>query len=138
MCEPGRSSARPAGCSPARPVGCSLHDQLRRSAAEQVSVGRLGIITELEFDVIPQQNLTRTGHRLAWGEFVNLLLKLQSDYTGVVAGSASAADVLDPWEGTQVRPAGQARAQPASACRPHQPRPHFQHDRMRPASRQPQ
>ena len=65
-------------------------------------MGRLGIITELEFDLVPQQNLTRTGHRLPWGGFVDLLLQLQADYAGVIAGNTTAAEVLDPWEGTQV------------------------------------
>lgn len=70
----------------------------------QVSVGRLGIITELEFDIIPQQMLTRLGHNVAWADFQANIVQLQNDYNAVLNGTSprSIEDVLDPWEGTQV------------------------------------
>ena len=73
------------------------------SANAQVSVGRLGIITEVELDIVQQQNLTRVGHRLPFSEFETMIAELQDAYNGAVNGSSglTLADVLDPWEATQ-------------------------------------
>ena len=70
-----------------------------------MSVGRLGIITEVEFDIIPQQLLTRLGHNVAWTDFQAAIVQLQNDYNSVLNGTSSRSieDVLDPWEGTQVQ-----------------------------------
>ena len=67
-------------------------------------MGRLGIITEMEFDIVPQQMLTRTGSNVKWPDFQAAIIKLQNDYNAVLNGTDDRAveDVLDPWEGTQV------------------------------------
>lgn len=71
----------------------------------QVSVGRLGIITELEFELLPQQNLTRLGHSMAFTDFELSVLQLQEDYAAALNGTGNMTidDVLEPWEGTQAR-----------------------------------
>ena len=70
----------------------------------QISVGRLGVITELDFDIIPQQLLTRTLDNLTFSEYQSWITSIQNTYKAALQsgdpGRISAA--LKPLDRTQV------------------------------------
>lgn len=70
----------------------------------QIGVGRLGIITEVELSVIPQDMVGRETYETTFEEFVDRMRELQDDYNEAVNGSSSrtVAEVLSDYEGTQV------------------------------------
>ena len=76
---------------------CALH--------AQISVGRLGIITELDFVITPQQYLTRTETTISWQQFVNWTMALQEGYKAAIASGSQAAieAALEPADMVQVQ-----------------------------------
>ena len=72
----------------------------------QISVGRLGVVTEVDFSIIPQQLLTRTVTNITFADFHRWAAIIQDNYkTAVVSGSQSAISAaLQPLDRTQVRP----------------------------------
>ncbi len=72
----------------------------------QVSVGRLGVITELEFGIVPQRMLTRTVLSERVEDTVKSLAAVSAAYAAALAANASASDiqaVLAPLDMTQAR-----------------------------------
>ena len=75
-----------------------------RVRALQVSVGRLGVITELDFEIVPQQMLVRTAVSLTIDEAVDGIAAVSSAYAAVLAANASASQIqsiLAPLDMTQ-------------------------------------
>ncbi|MCJ1422974.1 hypothetical protein MMC29_000855 [Sticta canariensis] len=72
--------------------------------AAQTSVGRLGIITEVELMIKPQSMIKRSGYMLSFNEFVAQMRQLQANWTGALAGTngLTIEQVQDAWEATQV------------------------------------
>lgn len=73
--------------------------------ALQVNVGRLGIVTEVELSIIPQDMVARTVTATdIWG-FVDAMKTLEVDYKAALSGTGprTVAQVLSEYEGTQVR-----------------------------------
>ena len=70
----------------------------------QVSVGRLGVITELDFEIVPQQMLARTAVSLSIDEAVDGIAAVSSAYAAALSANASASqiqEVLAPLDMTQ-------------------------------------
>jgi len=63
-----------------------------RVACAQVSVGRLGVITELEFGIVPQRMLTRTVLSERVEDTVKSLAAVSAAYAAALAANASASD----------------------------------------------
>jgi hypothetical protein len=77
-----------------------------RAMRAQVSVGRLGVITELEFGIVPQRMLTRTVLSERVEDTVKSLAAGSAAYAAALAANASASDiqaVLAPLDMTQAR-----------------------------------
>ena len=70
----------------------------------QIAVGRLGVITEMELSLIPQDMVTRVVTNMDFWEFVQALHQLQDDYNAALngTGAQTVAQVLASYEGTQV------------------------------------
>lgn len=70
----------------------------------QISVGRLGVITEVDFAIIPQQLLTRTLTNMTFSDFQQWMAKNQDSYKAALqSGSpASISAALQPLDRTQV------------------------------------
>lgn len=56
-------------------------------------MGRLGIITELDFEIVPQQMLMRTAVSLTIDEAVDSIAAVSSAYAAALAGNASASQI---------------------------------------------
>lgn len=69
----------------------------------QVGVGRLGVITEVEMVIMPQDMVERTVTTMDFMDFVEAMQKLQDDYNSAMNGTSkrTVADVLAEYEGTQ-------------------------------------
>jgi len=77
-----------------------------RVACAQVNVGRLGVITELEFGIVPQRMLTRTVLSERVEDTVKSLAAVSAAYAAALAANASASDaqaILGPLDMTQAR-----------------------------------
>ena len=70
----------------------------------QIAVGRLGVITEVELSIVPQDMVERVTFDSPFADFVDKMIDLQDDYTEAVNGTSSrtVAEVLSDFEGTQV------------------------------------
>ena len=70
----------------------------------QIAVGRLGVITEVELSILPQDMVERLTFETSFADFVDAMMDLQEDYTEAVNGTSSrtVAEVLSDYEGTQV------------------------------------
>ena len=67
-------------------------------------MGRLGVITELDFEIVPQQMLARTAVSLTIDEAVDGIAAVSSAYAAALAANASASEiqaVLAPLDMTQ-------------------------------------
>ena len=67
-------------------------------------MGRLGVIMELDFEIVPQQILTRTAVSLTIDEAVGSIAAVSSAYAAALAANASASDmqsILAPLDMTQ-------------------------------------
>lgn len=73
----------------------------------QISVGRLGVITEVDFSIIPQQLLTRTVTNITFADFSKWAATAQDSYKAALqSGSEDAISAaLQPLDRTQVRAA---------------------------------
>ena len=71
----------------------------------QISVGRLGIITELDFVMDPQALVTRTQQQLSWAQFVAWIAFTEDAYkVGLASGSQAAISAaLAPLDMAQVQ-----------------------------------
>lgn len=69
----------------------------------QIGVGRLGVITEVELEIVPQDMLEREVFSTSFDDFVAAMKQLQDDYVAALNGSSKStvADVLSEYEGTQ-------------------------------------
>ncbi len=85
------------------PVEDILH-MLDLQLCPQIAVGRLGVITEVELSIIPQDMVERVTFDSPFADFVDKMIDLQDDYTEAVNGTSSrtVAEVLSDYEGTQV------------------------------------
>ena len=74
---------------------------------EQISVGRLGVLTELEFDIVPMKNYTRTVTSVGFIDWVQSVQQISQAYAAIANGTSTASPsaVLAPLDMTQVRPA---------------------------------
>ncbi|KAK9838533.1 hypothetical protein WJX81_005953 [Elliptochloris bilobata] len=73
--------------------------------ALQVSVGRLGVITELDFEIVPQQMLTRTVVSQTIDEAVHSITAVSAAYAAALAANASASEIqaiIAPLDMTQL------------------------------------
>ena len=70
----------------------------------QISVGRLGVITELDFKIIPQQLLTRTLDNLTFSEYQSWLTSIQNTYKAALRSGdpSQISAALKPLDRTQV------------------------------------
>ena len=70
----------------------------------QISVGRLGVITELDFEIIPQQLLTRTLDNLTFSEYQSWLTSIQNTYKAALQSGdpSQISAALKPLDRTQV------------------------------------
>lgn len=66
-------------------------------------MGRLGVITEVEMVIMPQDMVEREVTTTDFSEFVAAMRVLQEDYNAALSGtgSKSVAEVLAEYEGTQ-------------------------------------
>lgn len=74
----------------------------------QISVGRLGVIVEVDLRIVPQRMLTRIVTDETFDELVAGVEAAASAYSAAVAANASAAEALralEPLDMTQARPA---------------------------------
>ena len=71
----------------------------------QISVGRLGVITEVEFRVIPQQLLTRGVTNITFTDFQKWAATAQDSYKAALQSNDKDAirTALQPLDRTQVR-----------------------------------
>ena len=71
----------------------------------QISVGRLGVITEVEMIIMPQDMVTREVINTEFSVFVKAMQTLQNEYNAALQGTGSktVVEVLAEYEGTQVR-----------------------------------
>lgn len=69
----------------------------------QLAVGRLGIVTEIDFKIIPQRLLTRSVVNQTFGEFINWTVDIQDRYKLALASGSEAAisEALSPVDMTQ-------------------------------------
>ncbi len=76
----------------------------------QISVGRLGVITEVDFSIIPQQLLTRAVTNITFGDFQRWTATAQDSYKAALQSNSEVAisAALQPLDRTQVcsRPRG--------------------------------
>ena len=79
----------------------------------QVSVGRLGVITEIEFEIVPQRMVQRDTYTTSFDDFVDAIQALQDEHNEAQEnGPEAVASVLAAYEGTQVQcPAWEASPQ---------------------------
>ena len=72
--------------------------------SSQIAVGRLGVITEVELSIIPQDMVERLTFETSFAEFVDSMMDLQEDYTEALNGTSpmTVSEVLSDYEGTQV------------------------------------
>ncbi|CAK0783638.1 hypothetical protein CVIRNUC_006837 [Coccomyxa viridis] len=72
--------------------------------AAQISVGRLGVITELDFEIIPQQLLTRTLDNLTFSEYQSWLTSIQNTYKAALQSGdpSQISAALKPLDRTQL------------------------------------
>ena len=70
----------------------------------QISVGRLGVITEVDFEIMPQQLLTRTLTNITFADFQTWLSNIQNTYTAALQTNnpANISAALKPLDRTQV------------------------------------
>ena len=70
----------------------------------QISVGRLGVITELDFEIIPQQLLTRTLDNLTFSEYQSWITSIQNTYKAALQSGdpGQISSALKPLDRTQV------------------------------------
>ncbi len=70
----------------------------------QLAVGRLGIVTEIDFKIVPQRLLTRTVMTQTFDEFVSWTMKAQERFKAAVASGSQTAisDSLRAVDQTQV------------------------------------
>lgn len=71
--------------------------------AVQISVGRLGVITEVELAIMPQDMVARTTDDISFWDFVKILKDLSEEYRAAKNGTSdkTVAEVLAAFEGTQ-------------------------------------
>jgi hypothetical protein len=72
-----------------------------------VSVGRLGLLLQLSFHIVPNKNVARSKQDIKPDAFVEAMQQLQKDYTAATTAGATATsrkmwDVLQPWNDRQV------------------------------------
>jgi len=67
-------------------------------------VGRLGVITELHFSIIPQQLLTRMVSNITFSDFQKWISTAQDSYKAALqsGNQASISEALKPLDRTQV------------------------------------
>lgn len=78
----------------------------------QISVGRLGVITEVDLRIVPQRMLTRIVTDETFDELVTGVEAAASAYSAALAANASAAEALRalaPLDMTQARRANASR-----------------------------
>lgn len=73
-------------------------------AHAQISVGRLGVITEVEFSIIPQQLLTRGVTNITFVDFQKWAATAQDNYKAALQNDDEEAisTALQPLDRTQV------------------------------------
>jgi ribosomal protein S8 len=86
-----------------------------------VSVGRLGLLLQLSFHIVPNKDVARSKQDVQPDAFVAALQQLQKDYTGARAAGAAATsrrvwDVLQPWNDRQVSGCGTEMAGGETLC----------------------
>lgn len=84
---------------------CQGMTDTQLSGHAQISVGRLGIITELDFIITPQALITRTQQQLSWAQFVAWIGFTQDAYRAALASGSQAAisAALAPLDMAQVQ-----------------------------------
>ena len=85
----------------------------------QISVGRLGVITEVDLRIVPQRMFTRTVTSGTFDELVASVEAVASAYSAALAANASAAEVstvLAPLDMMQVRPTARVHCPSQNAC----------------------
>ena len=76
--------------------------------AEQVSIGRLGIITKLKFPIMPQMAVQRSLTIMPISDFAAELMSVQQDYKAALATGSQTAirEALKPLDDVQARVQG--------------------------------
>ena len=90
-------------------VGASPNTEMHA----QISVGRLGVITEVDFSIIPQQLLTRSVTNITFADFAKLAATAQDSYKAALQSDSEDAisAALQPLDRTQVDAAPERQLQ---------------------------